>query len=68
MQNAAIYLIASLLVIFWGIGFFVYSLGAIIHLLLVVAVVSIVLRMMRRDRARSEREEKSAHDPKSAPP
>ncbi|MEX1063657.1 MAG: lmo0937 family membrane protein [Balneolaceae bacterium] len=45
-----VYVIAAFLILFWGVGFFVYSLGAIVHLLLVVAVITIVMRLMRRDR------------------
>ena len=42
-----LYLIAVILVIFWAIGFFAYSAGAIIHLLLILALVSILLRVIR---------------------
>jgi hypothetical protein len=45
-----LYLIAIILVIAWAIGFFAYSAGAIIHLLLVIAVVSILLRLIRGDK------------------
>jgi hypothetical protein len=41
-----LYIIAVILLIFWAIGFFVYTVGAIIHLLLVVAVISILVRMI----------------------
>jgi hypothetical protein len=37
-----LYIVAVVLVIFWAIGFFAYSLGAIIHILLVLAVISIL--------------------------
>ena len=46
-----LYIIAVVLVIFWAIGFFVYSVGAIIHILLVLAVISILLRIIRGDRS-----------------
>lgn len=49
-MKSAIYIIAAILVIIWGIGFFVYSFGAIIHLLLVVGLVTVILMMARRDR------------------
>jgi hypothetical protein len=42
-----LYLIAVILVIFWLLGFFVWHAGALIHLLLVVAVISILLRIIR---------------------
>jgi hypothetical protein len=34
-----LYTIAIILVIFWAIGFFAYSAGSIIHILLVIAVI-----------------------------
>jgi Family of unknown function (DUF5670) len=42
-----LYTIAVILVIAWAIGFFAYSLGNIIHILLVIAVVAILLRVIR---------------------
>ena len=42
-----LYLIAVVLIIFWAIGFFAYSAGAIIHILLVIAVISILLRIIQ---------------------
>lgn len=41
------YAIAVILVIAWAIGFFAYSAGAIIHILLVIAVISILLNVIR---------------------
>jgi hypothetical protein len=49
-MNSILYLIAVLLVILWAIGFFVYSAGALIHLLLVIAVIAILLRVIRGSR------------------
>ncbi|MFC4740986.1 lmo0937 family membrane protein [Flavobacterium ponti] len=46
MQNL-LYLIAVILVIFWALGFFVYSAGSLIHILLVIAVIAILLRLIR---------------------
>ncbi|MCE9540435.1 MAG: lmo0937 family membrane protein [Bacteroidetes bacterium] len=46
MENL-LYYIAILLVIIWAIGFLAYSLGALIHLLLVLAVIVILLRLIR---------------------
>jgi len=40
------YVLAIALIIFWAIGFFAYSVGGIIHILLVVAVISILLRVI----------------------
>jgi hypothetical protein len=46
MQNL-LYTIAVILVILWALGFFVYSAGNIIHILLVIAVVAILLRLIK---------------------
>ena len=42
-----LYTLAVILVIFWAIGFFAYSAGSIIHILLVIAVVAILLRLIQ---------------------
>jgi len=41
-----LYLIAVVLLIIWAIGFFAYSAGGIIHVLLVIAIISILLRII----------------------
>ena len=41
-----LYVVAVILVIGWAIGFFAYSAGAVIHLLLVLALISILLRLI----------------------
>ncbi|MCF8449907.1 MAG: lmo0937 family membrane protein [Taibaiella sp.] len=46
-MGGLLYIIAVVLVIFWAIGFFAYSAGAIIHILLVIAVISILFRLIR---------------------
>lgn len=46
-MNNLLYTIAILLVIFWAIGFFAYNVGAIIHILLVIAAISILLRIIQ---------------------
>jgi hypothetical protein len=45
-----LYLIAILLIIGWALGFFYFSLGAFIHILLVFAVIAILFRLIRGDR------------------
>jgi hypothetical protein len=45
-----LYLIALILVIAWAIGFFAYSVGGIIHVLLVIAVIAIILRIIRGEK------------------
>ncbi|REH00500.1 lmo0937 family membrane protein [Flavobacterium aquicola] len=42
-----LYTVAVILVIFWAIGFFAYSAGSIIHILLVIAVVAVLLRLIQ---------------------
>ncbi len=42
-----LYTIAVILVILWALGFFVYSLGAIIHILLVIAAIAVLLRIIQ---------------------
>lgn len=42
-----LYILAVILIIGWLLGFFVFSAGSIIHILLVVAVVAILLRLIR---------------------
>lgn len=45
-----LYTIAIILIIFWAIGFFAYSAGGIIHILLVIAVIAILLRLIQGKR------------------
>lgn len=45
-MSSLLYLIAVVLVIGWIFGFFVYSLGGLIHILLVLAVVAVLLRLI----------------------
>ncbi|MFZ1703033.1 MAG: lmo0937 family membrane protein [Saprospiraceae bacterium] len=42
-----LYLIAIILVIGWAVGFLAYNLGGIIHILLVIAVISVLLRIIQ---------------------
>lgn len=46
-MGGLLYLIAIILIIGWAIGFFAYSAGGIIHILLVIAVIAILLRLIR---------------------
>jgi hypothetical protein len=45
-----LYLISIILVIGWAIGFFAYGLGGLIHLLLGIALVSILLRIINGEK------------------
>ena len=42
-----LYVIAVILIIGWLIGFVGYNLGGIIHILLVLAIISILLRVIQ---------------------
>jgi hypothetical protein len=42
-----LYAIAVILVIAWAIGFFAYSAGNLIHILLVVALIAVLMRVIR---------------------
>jgi hypothetical protein len=41
-----LYTFAVILIILWAIGFIGYSMGGIIHILLVIAIVAILLRLI----------------------
>jgi len=43
-----LYIIAVILIIGWALGFFFYSAGGIIHILLVIAIIAIILGVIRR--------------------
>lgn len=47
-MRSILYLFAVILVIGWLIGVFAYSVSGIIHILLVLAVISLLLGVMRR--------------------
>jgi hypothetical protein len=46
-MRSLLYIVAVLLVIGWAIGFFAYSAGSVIHILLVIAIIAIVLNVIR---------------------
>ncbi|MBW6478220.1 MAG: lmo0937 family membrane protein [Bacteroidales bacterium] len=45
-----LYYIAVLLILLWAIGFLALNLGSLIHILLVLAVISVLLRLIRGKR------------------
>ncbi|MBL7930229.1 MAG: lmo0937 family membrane protein [Bacteroidia bacterium] len=49
MENH-LYLIALILIVGWAIGFFALNVGGLIHILLVVALITIILRVIRGKR------------------
>lgn len=42
-----LYIIAIILIIGWAIGYFTYSAGDIIHILLVFAIIAILFRLIQ---------------------
>ena len=42
-----LYIIAVILIIGWILGFFVYSVGGLIHILLVIAIIAILIRLIK---------------------
>ncbi|WPP51203.1 lmo0937 family membrane protein [Catalinimonas niigatensis] len=46
-MSSLLYIIAIILVIGWILGFFVYSAGNLIHILLVIAIIAILFRLIR---------------------
>jgi hypothetical protein len=47
-MRSLLYLIAVILIIGWLIGVFAYSVGGVIHVLLVLAIISLLLGVIRR--------------------
>jgi hypothetical protein len=45
-----LYILAVILLIAWAIGFFAYSAGSIIHILLVIAIIALILRVIQGNR------------------
>ncbi|MCC8426697.1 lmo0937 family membrane protein [Mucilaginibacter sp. UR6-11] len=47
-MRGLLYILAVILIIGWAFGFFYYSAGGIIHILLVIAIVALLLGVIRR--------------------
>lgn len=47
-MRSLLYIIAVILIIGWLLGAFVYNAGSIIHILLVIAIISLLLGFIRR--------------------
>jgi len=47
MGNSLVYVIATILILFWFIGYFVFGANAIIHILLVIAALAILIRIVK---------------------
>jgi Family of unknown function (DUF5670) len=48
-MRSILYIIAVILIIGWAIGTFAYAAGSLIHILLVIAVISLILGFLRKD-------------------
>jgi hypothetical protein len=46
-MGSLLYVIAVILIIAWAIGFIGYSVGGIIHILLVIAIIAVILRIIQ---------------------
>lgn len=47
-MRSLLYIIAVILIIGWLLGFFAYSAGGLIHILLVLAIIAILIGIIRR--------------------
>ena len=47
-MRSILYIVAVVLIISWAIGFLGYHAGGIIHILLVIAIISLILGVIRR--------------------
>jgi hypothetical protein len=45
-MGSLLYLIAVILIIAWALGFFVYGVGSLIHVLLIIAIIAIIMRLI----------------------
>jgi len=44
-MNKLIFTISSVLIVFWVVGYFLYDVGPMIHILLVTAVIAVMIRI-----------------------
>lgn len=47
-MRSILYIIAVILIIGWLLGAFYYSVGGLIHILIVLAIISLILGVIRR--------------------
>jgi hypothetical protein len=50
-MNSILYIIATILIVVWAVGFFFTAIGGLIHLLLLIALVFFVFGLVRRPTA-----------------
>lgn len=46
-MGSLLYIIAIILVIAWAVGFFAFSAGYLIHVLLIIALIAIIFRVIQ---------------------
>ncbi|MEI6900369.1 MAG: lmo0937 family membrane protein [Bacteroidota bacterium] len=46
-MGSLLYIIALILLIGWAIGFFAYSAGGLIHILLIIAIIAVIFRLIQ---------------------
>jgi len=46
-MGSLLYVVAVILIIGWAVGFFAYSAGGIIHVLLVIAIIAILFNVIQ---------------------
>lgn len=46
-MSSLLYIVAVILIVGWAVGFFAYSAGSVIHLLLVIAIIAILFRLIQ---------------------
>ncbi|MES2134413.1 MAG: lmo0937 family membrane protein [Bacteroidota bacterium] len=49
-MNNILYIIAVILLIGWVLGAFVFTLGKLVHILLILAIIAVLIRVIRGDR------------------
>jgi hypothetical protein len=42
-----LYIVAVILLIAWAVGYFAFSFGSVVHILLVIALVAVILRVIQ---------------------
>lgn len=52
-MERVVYIIAIILIAIWIIGFFFYSIGALIHVALLLALVILIIKLLGRRRPRT---------------
>jgi len=56
MFRKIFYVVAAILIVIWAVGFFIYALGAVIHLLLIVAILLFAFKISRNMRTKARQD------------